>query len=82
MLRKIIYVALDHASYSLHLVQCFHLSVSSLCIVIDHVEQGHREPSEPALVEDIDPEEDQGKHPCILPHPLSFIYFFLLLYDS
>jgi hypothetical protein len=48
----------------------------SLRIVIDRVEQGHEEPPEAAPVEDIDPEQDQGKPRCILPHPLSFIYFF------
>jgi hypothetical protein len=57
-------------------VHYFHLSVSSLRIVIDHVEQGHEEPLELAPVEDTDPEQDQGKPQCILPHPLSFIYFF------
>jgi hypothetical protein len=44
--------------------------------VIDHVEQGREEPPEPAPVEDTDPEQDQGKPRCILPHPLSFIYLF------
>jgi hypothetical protein len=53
-------------------VHCFHLSVSSLHIVIDHIEQGREEPSEPAQVEDTDPEQDQGKPRCILPHPLNF----------
>jgi hypothetical protein len=60
----------------------FHLSVSSLRITIDHVEQGREEPPDPTPVEDTDPEQDQGKPRCILPHDLSFIYFFLLLYDS
>jgi hypothetical protein len=54
----------------------FHLSVSSLRIVIDHVEQGCEEPLEPAPVEDTDSEQDQDKPRCILPHPLIFIYFF------
>jgi hypothetical protein len=40
------------------------------------MEQGREEPSEPAPVEDTDPEQDQGKPRCILPHTLSFIYFF------
>jgi hypothetical protein len=67
----------DHASYYfLHLVHYFYLSVSSLCIVIDHVEQGREEPLGPAPVEDTNPKQDQGKPWCILPHPLSFIYFF------
>jgi hypothetical protein len=35
--------------------------------------RNHREP---APVEDTDPEQDQGKPWCILPHPLIFIYFF------
>jgi hypothetical protein len=62
--------------HSLHLVHYFYLCVSSLRIVIDHVEQGHEEPLEPAPVEDTDPEQDHDKPRCILPHPLSFIYFF------
>jgi hypothetical protein len=67
----------DHASYYfLHFVHYFYLSVSSLCIVIDHVEQGREELSEPAPVKDTNPEQDQGKSWYILPHPLSFIYFF------
>jgi hypothetical protein len=61
-------------------MHCFYLSVSSLRIVIDYVEQGREEPMEPAPVEDINPEQDQGKPRCILPHPLSFIYFFLTLW--
>jgi hypothetical protein len=40
--------------------------MSHTCIfLIDHVEQGHEEPSEPALVEDANPEQDQGKPRCI-----------------
>jgi hypothetical protein len=54
----------------------FHLSVSSLRIMIDHMEQGREKPSESAPVEDTDPKQDQGKPRCILPHPLSFIYIF------
>jgi hypothetical protein len=57
-------------------MHCFHLSVSSLSIAIDHVEQGREEPLEPAPVEDTDPEQDEGKTRCILPCPLSFISFF------
>jgi hypothetical protein len=57
-------------------MHCFRLSVSSLRIAIDHMEQGRVEPPEPAPVEDTDPEQDQGKPQCILQHPLSFIYFF------
>jgi hypothetical protein len=66
-----------HASYYfLHLVHCFYLSVSSLRITIDHMVQGREEPPESAPIEDTRPEQDQGKPQCILPHPLSFIYFF------
>jgi hypothetical protein len=51
--------------------------VSQTCIfVIDHAEQGRAEPPKPAPVEGADYEKDQGKPQCILPHPLSFIYFF------
>jgi hypothetical protein len=57
-------------------MHCFHLSVSSLRITIDHAEQGCEEPPEPAPVEDTDLEQNQGKPCCILPHPLNFIYFF------
>jgi hypothetical protein len=40
--------------------------VSHTCIfVIDHVEQGREEPSEPAPVKDANPEQDQGKPRCI-----------------
>jgi hypothetical protein len=63
-------------------MHCFHLSVRSLHFAIDHVEQGREEPPELASVEDTDPEQDQGKPRCIVPHPLSFIYHFLLIYDS
>jgi hypothetical protein len=38
-----------------------YLSVSFLCIAIDHGEQGREEPPEPALVEDTNPKQDQGK---------------------
>jgi hypothetical protein len=47
----------DHASYYFfHLMHCFYLSVSSLRIVIDHVEQEREESPQPALVEDTNPE--------------------------
>jgi hypothetical protein len=36
----------------------FYISVSSLRIAIDHVEQGLEEPPEPAPVKDTDPEQD------------------------
>jgi hypothetical protein len=42
-------------------MHCIYLSVSPLHIVIDPVEQEHEEPSEPALVEAANPEQDQGK---------------------
>jgi hypothetical protein len=32
--------------------------------VIDHVEQGHEDPSEPAPIKDANPEQDQGKLWC------------------
>jgi hypothetical protein len=54
----------------------FYLSVPSLRIAIDHVEQGREEPPEPAPVKYTNPEQDQGKPWCILPCTLSFIYFF------
>jgi hypothetical protein len=46
-------------------MHCSYLSVSSLCIAIDHGEQGREEPPEPALVEDANLEQDQGKPWCI-----------------
>jgi hypothetical protein len=50
----------DHASYYfLHLVHYFYLSVSSLHIAIDHVEQGREEPPKPAPVKDTNPEKDK-----------------------
>jgi hypothetical protein len=39
----------------LHLMHCFYLSVSSLRIVIVHVEQGCEEPPVPLPVEDTNP---------------------------
>jgi hypothetical protein len=42
--------------------------------MIDPVEQEREELLEPAPVEDTNPEQDQGKPLCILPHPLCFIY--------
>jgi hypothetical protein len=40
--------------------------VSHTCIfLIDHVEQGREEPSEPAPIEDVNPKQDQGKPRCI-----------------
>jgi hypothetical protein len=42
-----------------------YVGVSYLHIMIDHVEQGHKEPSEPAQVDDTNPEQEQGKPQCI-----------------
>jgi hypothetical protein len=40
--------------------------VSHICIfVIDHAEQGHEEPPEPAQVEGVNTEQDQDKSWCI-----------------
>jgi hypothetical protein len=40
--------------------------VSHTCIfVIDHMEQGHEEPPDPAQVEDANTEQEQGKPRCI-----------------
>jgi hypothetical protein len=40
--------------------------VSQMCIiVIGHAEQGPEETPEPAQVEGVDPEQDQGKPWCI-----------------
>jgi hypothetical protein len=44
---------------------CIYLGVSSLNIVIDHMEQGREEPTDPAPVKDANPEQDQGKPQCI-----------------
>jgi hypothetical protein len=60
----------------MHLMHCIHLSISFLPNTIDLVEQEREEPSEPAPVEDTNPEQDKGKPRCILPHPLRFIHFF------
>jgi hypothetical protein len=57
-------------------MHCIYLSVSLLPTVIDPVKQEREKLPEPAPVEDTNPEQDQGKLRCILPHPLSFIYFF------
>jgi hypothetical protein len=40
--------------------------MSHTCMfAIDHTEQGPEEPSEPAQVEGVNPEQDQGKPQCI-----------------
>jgi hypothetical protein len=42
------------------------MSVSHTCIfTIDHAEPGHEEPPEPAQVEDVNTEQEQGKPRCI-----------------
>jgi hypothetical protein len=46
------------------------------------MEQGREEPPEPVPVEDANPEQDQGRLRCILPHSLRFIYllsYFMIL---
>jgi hypothetical protein len=48
---------------------------------IDHTDQGHKEPPEPAQVEDANTEQDQGKPQFIYPPSLSFCYSFYLNYD-
>jgi hypothetical protein len=63
----------------LHLMHCIYFSVSLLPTAIDPVEQEREELPEPAPVEYTNPEQDQGKLRCILPHPLRFIYFFSYL---
>jgi hypothetical protein len=50
---------------SLHPMHCIYVSGSYLHVAIDHVEQGHMEPPEPALVEAADYEQDQGNPRCI-----------------
>jgi hypothetical protein len=63
-------------------MHCIHLSISLLPTAIDPVEQEREEPLKPAPVEDTNPEQDQGKSRCILPHSLSFIYllyYFMIL---
>jgi hypothetical protein len=57
-------------------MQYIYLSVSFLPSAIDLVEQEREELPEPAPVEDTNLGHDQCKLWCILPHPLSFIYFF------
>jgi hypothetical protein len=49
----------------LHPMHCIYLGVSPLHIVIDHVEQGRKEPPKPAPVVGTNPEQDQGKPWCI-----------------
>jgi hypothetical protein len=46
-------------------------------IVIGHAEQGHEEMPEPAQVEGINPEQEQGKPRCIEPPSVSLFYPFI-----
>jgi hypothetical protein len=46
---------------------------------IDHAEQGPEESSEPAQVEDTNPEQEQGKPRCIKPSSLGFVYLYILI---
>jgi hypothetical protein len=48
----------------------FMLVAHGCIFTIDHAEQGRVEPSEPALVEAADYEQDQGKPRCIEPPSL------------
>jgi hypothetical protein len=51
-----------HHNALLHPVHCMLYLVSHICtFVIDHTEQGHTEPTEPAPIEGADYEQDQGK---------------------
>jgi hypothetical protein len=55
--------------------------VSHTCsFAIDHVEQGHVEPPEPAPVEIADYEQDQGKLRCIEPQSLSLFCHSFIFY--
>jgi hypothetical protein len=58
-------------------MHCIHLSISLLPTAIDPVEQECEAP-----IEDTNPEQDQEKPWCILPHSFSFIYllsYFIIL---
>jgi hypothetical protein len=64
-------------------MHCIQLSISLLPTTIDPMGQEHEEPPEPTPVKDTNPEQDQGKAQCILPHSLSFIYllsYFMIRY--
>jgi hypothetical protein len=47
--------------------------------VINHAEQAPEEPLEPAQVNGVNTEQDQGKPRCIEPPPLSLCYPFYIL---
>jgi hypothetical protein len=49
----------------LHPMYSFMLVSHTYTFAIDHAEQGHEEPPEPAQVEGINTEQDQGKLRCI-----------------
>jgi hypothetical protein len=52
--------------------------VSDTCIiVIGHVEQEPKEAPEPAQVEGVNPEQDQGEPRCIEPPSVSLFYHFI-----
>jgi hypothetical protein len=58
--------------------------VSHTCIfTINHAEQGREEPPEPAPVEGVNCEQDQGKTRCIPLQSLSFIFgtLIIILFD-
>jgi hypothetical protein len=61
---------------------CIYLSVSFLPTAIDPVKQEREELPEPALVEDTNPDQDQGKTPVHLTTSHEIYLLFLLLYDS
>jgi hypothetical protein len=51
----------------------FMLVSHTYIFTIDHAEQGRKEPPEPAPVEGVNCEQDQGKPQCIPSKSLSFI---------
>jgi hypothetical protein len=59
---------------------CIYLGISSLHIEIDHVEQGREEPTEPAPVEDANPEQDQGKPGASNHIPWALLMFVFYLW--
>jgi hypothetical protein len=67
-----------------HIILCTPCIASMLVshtdiFTIDHVEQGHEEPSKLAPVEGSNTEQKQGKPRCIKPPSLSFFTFILKL---
>jgi hypothetical protein len=55
----------------------FMLVFHTFIIVIGHAEQGPEEMPEPAQVEGVNPEQEQGKPRCIEPPPVSLFYPFI-----